>query len=46
MVASPPDEIVMNERRVNELILLTREDLTGETTETETAATETVEAEI
>ena len=30
MVASPPDTMNQNEARVNELILLTREDLTGE----------------
>lgn len=30
MVASPPDKMSENEARVNELILLTREDLTGE----------------
>ncbi|MEE4153703.1 MAG: substrate-binding domain-containing protein [Erythrobacter sp.] len=30
LVASPPDEMAMNERRVNELITMTRADLTGE----------------
>ncbi len=31
LVASPPDEMSLNERRVNELITMTRADLTGET---------------
>lgn len=36
MVASPPEEMSMNERRVNELLTITRADLTGESTEAET----------
>ncbi len=30
LVASPPEEMSLNERRVNELLTMTREDLTGE----------------
>ncbi|AWW73435.1 phosphate ABC transporter substrate-binding protein [Erythrobacter sp. KY5] len=38
LVASPPAEMAMNERRVNELLTMTRADLTGETPAEETAA--------
>ena len=30
LVASPPNEMSLNARRVNEMLVLTREDLTGE----------------
>ncbi len=33
LVSSPPDEMAMNERRVNELLTMTRADLTGEKAE-------------
>ena len=35
MVASPPDEMSQNERRVNELITLSRAELSGESAETQ-----------
>ncbi|EAQ28757.1 phosphate ABC transporter, periplasmic binding protein-like [Erythrobacter sp. NAP1] len=38
LVASPPAEMAMNERRVNELLTMTRGDLTGEKPAEETAA--------
>ncbi len=43
LVASPPDEMSLNERRVSELLTMTREDLTGEATAEAPIAEETSE---
>ncbi|MEO1488339.1 MAG: substrate-binding domain-containing protein [Pseudomonadota bacterium] len=47
LVASPPDEMAMNERRVSELLTMTRADLTGEAPaeESEADAQAALEAE-
>jgi phosphate transport system substrate-binding protein len=45
MVASQPDTMAMNERRVNELLTMTRGDLTGESAPAENASLETPEDE-